>query len=98
MWDLHPMIRNRTLPSWHQLATPEEISTIDVIDRSITDLRSRRSALINRVKTRTKVWVKHHLGRPKEQQNRASGGACDDAGRFRMERRAGSRRKARCER
>jgi hypothetical protein len=54
------MIRRRTHPIWHELATPEEISKIDEIDRSIADLRRRRQTVVNRAKLRTQVWVEHH--------------------------------------
>jgi hypothetical protein len=56
------MIPKRTHPLWHELATPEEMSAITELDRSIADLRGRRQALINRAKLRTQVWVQRHGG------------------------------------
>jgi hypothetical protein len=40
------MIPKRPHPRWHELATPEERSKIDELDRSIADLRRRRQALV----------------------------------------------------
>jgi len=54
------MTLRRTLPIWYKLATPEERSKIDALDRSIAHLRHRRQALVNRAKLRTDVWVQHH--------------------------------------
>ena len=56
------MISKRRHPLWHELATPEEMSEITELDRSIADLRGRRQALINRAKLRTQVWVQRHGG------------------------------------
>ena len=47
-------------PTWLERATPEEIKEITEIDRSIADLRRRRSMLLNRTKMRTQVWIDHH--------------------------------------
>ena len=47
-------------PTWYERATPDEIEEIAEIDRTIADLRRRRSMLLNRTKMRTQVWVKHH--------------------------------------
>ena len=54
------MIPKRPHPLWYELATPEELSEIGELDRSIADLRRRRQALVNRAKLRTHVWVEHH--------------------------------------
>ena len=54
------MIPRRPHPIWHELATPEELSRIDKLDRSIADLRRRRQALVNRAKLRTHVWAERH--------------------------------------
>jgi hypothetical protein len=51
------MTAKRPHPLWYQLATPEELSKIDELDRSIANLRRRRKVLINRAKLRTRVWV-----------------------------------------
>ena len=48
-------------PTWLERATPEEIKEITEIDRSIADLRRRRSMLLNRTKMRTQVWIDHRL-------------------------------------
>ena len=47
-------------PTWLERATPDEIKEITEIDRSIADLRRRRSMLLNRTKLRTQVWVENH--------------------------------------
>jgi hypothetical protein len=52
--------KGRHPPLWRELATPEEMSEITQLDRSIADLRGRRQALINRAKLRTPVWVRRH--------------------------------------
>jgi hypothetical protein len=54
------MIPKRPHPLWHELATPEERSKIDELDRSIAELHRRRQALVNRAKFRTQVWLEHH--------------------------------------
>jgi hypothetical protein len=51
------MSPRRTRPIWYQLATPEERSKIDDLDRSIADLRRARQVLTNRAKLRTHVWA-----------------------------------------
>ena|SRR6188472_1140544 len=42
-------------PTWLERATPDELKEITEIDRSIADLRRRRSMLLNRTKMRTQV-------------------------------------------
>jgi hypothetical protein len=55
------MSPRRTRPIWYQLATPEERSKIDDLDRSIADLRRARQVLVNRAKLRTHVWVQRRV-------------------------------------
>jgi hypothetical protein len=50
-------IKTKTRPIWYQLATPEERSKIDDLDRSIAELRRARQVLVNRAKLRTHVGV-----------------------------------------
>ena len=65
------MTLRRTQPIWYRLATPEERSKIDALERSIAHLRHRRQALVNRAKLRTDVWVQRH-GSPTSKARRKS--------------------------
>jgi hypothetical protein len=56
------MMSKRSHPLWHELATLEELSKIDQLDRSIANLRRRRQTLVNRAKLRTDVWLEQHGG------------------------------------
>jgi hypothetical protein len=65
------MTPRRTQPIWYKLATPEERSKIDDLDRLIADLRRQRHTLVNRAKLRTDVWVQRR-SRPARHVRRKS--------------------------
>ena len=62
----------RPHPLWHELATSEELTKIDKLDRSIADLRRRRQALVNRAKLRTDVWLEQHRGTARRGRRKAA--------------------------
>ena len=61
-------------PLWRELATSEELSKIDELDRTMDGLRRQRQSLVNRAKLRTDVWVQRHgsLERPARRKGRAA--------------------------
>ena len=68
------MMSKRPHPLWHELATLEELSKIDQLDRSIANLRRRRQTLVNRAKLRTDVWVEQHRGTARRGRRKATAG------------------------
>jgi hypothetical protein len=70
--EVNLMMSKRSHPLWHELATLEELSKIDQLDRSIANLRRRRQTLVNRAKLRTDVWLEQHGGTARRGRRKAA--------------------------